>query len=146
MIKNINLENDHGSIDGYYHLNTSENIYNYFSDHSVDTGLIELLKNEKEIFVIGLIRNLWVEEVQRGKGYGAELMIQMMSEIDQHADLVFLIADSLEENSFSISEWYESYGFQEILETSCGALMVSGNEDLIIKIESCIFTTQKPSF
>jgi len=32
------------------------------------------------------------------------------------------------------------------LETSCGALMVSGNEDLIIKIESCIFTTQKPSF
>ena len=128
---NVDFENEGGTIEGYFHLNSAENIYNYFNENSVDISVIDFLKNETNIFVIGLIRNLWIEDEKRGNGFGTDLINQMVDYMTDNADLFFLIADNLEDNEFSLENWYEKFGLQTLCNTGQGPLMVAGSEDLI---------------
>lgn len=134
----ISFENEGGSIEGYFHLNTSENIYNYFEEHSVPSEMISFMKDQKEIFVVGLIRNFWVDEDMRNQGYGSELFDKAVSTLTENCDLVFLISDTADENNFDLTKWYESFGFETLYNTASGPLMVIGSEDLINLLRASI--------
>lgn len=94
---------------------TAENmnrIYNYMEEQREVNAFKEHVKGKTSVAVL---KNLWVEEEERGQGYGIELMELFLSAV-QEEDIchVYLIADNLEENSFDLVSWYESCGFRKI--------------------------------
>lgn len=69
---------------------------------------------DKKINQICLIKNIWVDENERGKGIGKKLMNQVL---DAHKDVpVLLLADYLEsqKDGFSLIDWYDKFGFETI--------------------------------
>lgn len=87
-------------------------IYNYMEGQREIDAFAEHVKGKTAVAVL---KNLWVEEEERGQGYGTELMELFLSAV-QEEDIrhVYLIADNLEENAFNLVSWYESYGFRKI--------------------------------
>lgn len=61
---------------------------------------------------ISVLKNVWVIENEMGKGKGNELVQWFLDEaVERDMEVVFLVADTLEENEFDLVEWYASFGF-----------------------------------
>jgi GNAT superfamily N-acetyltransferase len=132
MFRSFAIDTQEGSIEAYTVSNADENIYNYFLEYNISDEIVSVIKDKKS-FEIGLIRNLFVEEEHRGKGIGNVLFQEVIDQMEEETstDIIFLISDKYEDNSFDLERWYESFGFTSIENTSSGPLMVYGNEDLI---------------
>lgn len=64
---------------------------------------------------IAVLKNMWVEEGERGQGIGSELLLEFFDKVDEHGmKAVYLIADTGEDNNFDIVSWYESNGFRKL--------------------------------
>lgn len=64
---------------------------------------------------IALLKNMWVEEEERGQGIGSELLSEFLSKTEEYGlKAVYLIADTGEDNDFNIVSWYESNGFSKL--------------------------------
>jgi ribosomal protein S18 acetylase RimI-like enzyme len=67
---------------------------------------------DKKINQICLIKNIWVDENDRGKGVGKKLMNQVLN-FNKEVP-VLLLADYLEyqKEGFSLIDWYTKLGFE----------------------------------
>lgn len=78
---------------------------------------------------IAVLKNIWVEEDSRGNGVGTELMEWFMNEAKgRDINVIYLIADTGEDNAFDIVSWYESFGFKKETTLEDYPLMKWGEE------------------
>ena len=70
---------------------------------------------------IAVLKNVWIEEDSKGLGLGGELVEWFMMEAEnRRMEAVYLVADTLTDNSFNLIQWYESRGFVNITDkTEC---------------------------
>lgn len=119
----INQENEGGSLEGYVVNTDQPNLRNYLKSHGTPKNLI--LKIENSCKRIGIIRNLYVNEDLRNKGFGNNLMHNAIDDAYMaDAEAVILVADTVESNNFNLVNWYENYGFETIGYSTSGPVML----------------------
>jgi len=109
--KSITIEEDYGSIEGFAVSTNEENVFIFLEGEDYLEEWGELSKNQR----VAVVKNFYVEEEERGNGYGTELLDAFLSEADFHdVDKVILIADMTENNQMNLMEWYQNRDFQVI--------------------------------
>lgn len=109
----ISQENDGGSLEGYVVDTDQPQLKNYLSGHHVSTKLI--VKLVTKFKRIAIIKNLYVDEDYRNKGFGRDLLDHAIdSAYEADAEAILLIADTEEQNAFDLIQWYKNYGFEII--------------------------------
>lgn len=94
-----------------------------------DIEFIDKYKNCKKAY----ISNLYIDEEYRGNKYGTLLLNEILLDIysDYDVKYIFLICYNIEQNSFSLQNWYQSYGFVAIANKMNCPLMVLDNNSII---------------
>lgn len=70
---------------------------------------------EENSMGIAVLKNVWVEEEERGSGIGSELVESFITEAkERDMQVIYLVADTGESNTFDIVSWYESFGFVKV--------------------------------
>ena len=124
-IKEVNVDEDYGSIEGYVVSTTEEQLENWLKyRHNIENN--DILENiRSEYSIIAMINNLNVNEDYRNQGYGNNLLGEFIDKCsDLNAEAIILISDTNEENSFDLTQWYERNGFNILLHSSSGPLMI----------------------
>ncbi len=74
---------------------------------------------------MGIIGGITVDEEDRGQGVGNHLLSSAINEAaEEGAEAMILFADTEEENEFDLVKWYEGYGFEKIVDTHVGPMML----------------------
>lgn len=109
MYKDIVKILNEGSVEGYIVSRTEVNVKNFLVSNGYGEYYESLLCFEK----IAILKSIYVEVECRGSGYGNELLSYFIKEsVLLGANLILLIADTGENNDFSLIKWYESKGFR----------------------------------
>lgn len=62
-----------------------------------------------------VLKDIWVEEEERGMGYGCELLVDFLSFVrGRGIGHVYLVADEVVSNEIDWVDLYEGYGFEQI--------------------------------
>ena len=119
----IHKSNDGGNLEGYIVDSDKPQLTNYLSGQGTDDDLINQLKHKYK--TIAIIRNMYVDEELRGKGYGNQLVGDAIDDAaDNGADAIICVADMSENNNINLIKWYESFGFEVIGKAGSDPLMV----------------------
>lgn len=99
------------SVEGYITENI-EQVLNYMRSRRRGVSEIscfhDLLVDNK----VGLLKNLFVDELSRREGFGSQLVREFIEECEKHkVNFIVLEVDTSEINDFSLEEWYKSFGF-----------------------------------
>lgn len=121
----IDIDTEHGNIFGVIH-HSREYVNNWASEERVQPNFNTF--DDKELFPLGILKSINVDEEHRGQGYGSEMFDRFMVECS-HCSYVVLIADTGEDNKFDLLDWYKSKGFTHWGESG-------GNPVMIKKIDS----------
>ena len=116
--ESIDFENiDSASIFGVAHPVLSVNFSNYLkslkmmSDDNIKAFVNSL--SEKGIEFIAIIKNVYVPEEKRNQGIGNKLVDQFMEKAAYSSTYsIMLEVDEIENNNFSLKQWYEGFGFE----------------------------------
>ena len=109
----LHKSNEGGTLEGYVVDTDKPNLDNYLQSQGADSSLISAIVNKYK--KIGIIRNMYVDPNQRGQGYGNSLIGDAIDNAaGLGAEAIILVADSQEENSMNLVEWYEGFGFEVI--------------------------------
>lgn len=129
-MQHIELEEYFGSASGYVVDSNRVQVGNYLAEHTDDNVRVaDWLKEHCR--QVALLKNLNVDEAERGVGHGNELLEQFIAEAeDAGADAILLIADSgeVQAEGFELAGWYEGFDFAQVLDTTGGPLMVYPRE------------------
>lgn len=94
---------------------------NYMDSHDV---LEEFRQSCPITSSVAILKNLNVDEEERGNGRGTELLENFLEEAeDKGIEHIFLIADTGEANDFCLVSWYERYGFRKVTSSEAFPLM-----------------------
>lgn len=92
-----------------------DRIENLLNDQGVhhDNPIRERVEAQGQI---ACIKNVNVEEDERGQGYGSQLMYAAIEELDRHGVECFLQVDEGEEQQegFDLYEFYKRFNFNEV--------------------------------
>lgn len=125
----ITIFRDGGEAHGYVVDAAKENVENYLDKHGAPGKAVRLaLLKAKQ--TVAILTNLMVEEPVRGQGIGSDMVGDFLNQsATSGATCFILIADSGEEQStgFDLLEWYGGFGFENVLDTGAGPLMVIGD-------------------
>lgn len=124
--REIFIDDDHGSAEGYVVSSDSENVANFLErEVGAELGeqILETLRAKTQR--VAVFKSLNVDQRKRGKGIGTDLVGQFFDEAGD-VDAVLLIADSHESQrkGFSLESFYEGFDFEKVAGTSAGPLMV----------------------
>jgi ribosomal protein S18 acetylase RimI-like enzyme len=111
--KSISQHTEGGSLEGYVVSTDKPNISNYLQSQGATPELINrIIKKYK---TLGLIRNMYVDDDNRGQGIGNDLVSNAIDDAaNDGADAIILVSDTDEDNSFDLTKWYEGFGFEVI--------------------------------
>jgi predicted GNAT family N-acyltransferase len=113
QLTHIDQSNDGGSLEGYVVPSDKPQLENYLSGQGASKELIDRIRNEFK--TIAILRNMYVDEEERGKGYGNDLVNNAIDDAaNARADAIVLVADSAEQNAMNLVTWYENFGFEVI--------------------------------
>lgn len=113
QLTRIDQSNDGGSLEGYVVPSDKQQLENYLSGQGASKELINRIRNEFK--TIAILRNMYVDEEERGRGYGNDLVNNAIDDAaNARADAIVLVADSAEQNAMNLVTWYENFGFEVI--------------------------------
>ena len=123
---NIEIEEEYGSAYGYVVDTKADNFWNMLDDYKVedDPAILQVVQRYARVAVL---KNINVNEDERGKGYGDYLLGEFFDQAAlDGAGAIFLVADKAEEQAegFNLQKWYEAFGFETLKQTVAGPLMV----------------------
>lgn len=105
----------------FYSANEQAYAENYMTSHNV---LEEFRQSCPITSSVAILKNLNVDEEERGNGRGTELLENFLEEAeDKGIEHIFLIADTGESNDFCLVSWYERYGFRKTTSSEAFPLM-----------------------
>lgn len=111
--KSISQYTDDGSLEGYVVSSDKPNISNYLESQGATPDLIKNILSKYP--VIGLIRNMYVDDDARGQGIGNDLVSDAIdAAASSGANAILLVSDTSEDNQFDLTKWYEGFGFEQI--------------------------------
>lgn len=102
-----------GSYDAYSVNTNKENLANFLKNNVDDDGKIyEAIKKETNNILV--IKNLNIDKEFQGKGYGSEILSDLLNE--SYAEAAILMCDILEGQlpGFVLEKFYESHNFKTI--------------------------------
>jgi ribosomal protein S18 acetylase RimI-like enzyme len=103
---------DGGSLEGYVVDSSQPQLTNYLQSQGTAADIISAVKNKYAR--VAIIRNMLVDEDQRGQGIGNELVSNAINNASDHgAQAIVLVSDTAESNSMNLTAWYESFGFEQ---------------------------------
>lgn len=110
--------NEKNSYEGYITNVSEENFWNYVEDN-LQFDEIEKLKKwvkNKKITELAVLKNLWVDEEDRGKGIGNDLLDEFLNTHCGDNIPVFLVCDTFQdqEKGFDLEEWYKKWEFETL--------------------------------
>lgn len=110
-MKSIEIEQGESNIWGSITALSEEDTYIYFSAFFNEENLLEIKEwlFSKGIEEFALLRNIYVDESDRGKGTGKLLVNQFIS---QAKGLPIILLASPDEEDFDLQTWYEKLGFE----------------------------------
>lgn len=99
------------SIEGYTSSVDDINWQNYLKTVQAPQLITQLKTQFKmaNIQTIAIVKSLYVEEDVRNQGEGSLLLETVINDV--YADVFLLEVDTLENNTFNLQLWYESFGF-----------------------------------
>lgn len=104
---------DGGSLEGYVVSTDKPNITNYLQSQGASPELITYII--KKYKMLGLIRNMYVDDEMRGQGIGNDLVGNAIDDAAAAgSDAILLVSDQNEDNKFNLTKWYEGFGFEVI--------------------------------
>jgi ribosomal protein S18 acetylase RimI-like enzyme len=120
LIQIIDQEDDEGGVEGYVVDTNQEQLRNYLSGQRVPKDLIDELQGRHTR--IAIIKNVWVNEDQRGTGIGSRLMEAAIDDAaSKGAEAVILLAQADDhQDQTKLVQWYQSYGFRSVGSTPSG--------------------------
>lgn len=119
----IHQSNKGGNLEGYVVDSDKPQLTNYLSSQGADNNLINQLKQKYK--TIAIIRNVYVDEDQRGQGYGNQLVSDAIDDAAGNlADAIICVADMSEDNNINLVQWYENFGFEVIGKAGSDPVMV----------------------
>jgi len=119
----INQSNEGGNLEGYVVDSDKPQLTNYLSSQGADNNLINQLKQKYK--TIAIIRNMYVDEDQRGQGYGNQLVSDAIDDAaGNHANAIICVADIGEDNAIDLVKWYENFGFEVVGKAGSDPVMV----------------------
>lgn len=126
MIHVVEISSEGGDVGGYVTSGSAEQVQNWLQNrHGIyDQNILTRLRS---ISILAFLNNINVEEDMRGQGVGNELLDEFLSRATfHHAAAIILIADTAESQTegFDLIKWYEGRGFEIILDTDIGPLMI----------------------
>ena len=122
-LQHIDQSNEGGSLEGYVVSTDQPQLINYFHAQGAPTQLAEKLMSK--FSVIGVIRNLYIDDEMRGQGYGSDLLDNAIdAAFNNGAEAIVLIADTSESNQIDLVKWYQNYGFEIIGNASGDPIMI----------------------
>ncbi len=132
----IQIDYDEGSIFGVVHFDR-EHINNWIESERVQPNLDSI--SDKELFPIGILKNINVNPEYQGQGFGLDLMNNFLEECS-HCSYVILIADLGEEQreGFDLVDWYKQFGFTVFGESGGNPVMIKKVGDNIEEIDLSI--------
>lgn len=110
-MKSIEIEHGESNIWGSITALSEEDTYIYFSAFFSEENLLEIKEwlFSKGIEEFALLRNIYVDEADRCKGTGKDLVNQFIS---QAKSLPIILLASPDEEDFDLQTWYEKLGFE----------------------------------
>jgi GNAT superfamily N-acetyltransferase len=125
-VPTIEISREGGSLSGYVVDASEPNIGNYLEQH---TNLAKMVTHRLRAYGerVALLRNMNVDEDQRGNGIGTQLISEFMEEADSVGATVYMLICDIHEGQapgFDLKAWYESFGFVAAMDTSEGPLML----------------------
>lgn len=125
MYLEIDIENEHGSLQGYSVSSREENYKEFLkkelSNEKTSKKIIEYIeKNIKGN--IGIIKNINVDEEYRGNGIGQN----MLQEALFNCEIAILVSDKYEQqlNNLKLDDFYSKNDFGKTFDASSGSLMI----------------------
>ena len=104
----ISIQEENGSIEGIIHYNM-EFVNNWLQSVGANIDTSNLIPP------IAIAKNMYVEEEFRNQGLGTDLVNSFIGEAsDMGARCILLEADVGEDNTFDLTKWYSSFGFETI--------------------------------
>lgn len=111
--KSISQYTDDGSLEGYVVSSDKPNISNYLESQGATPDLIKNILSKYPL--IGLIRNMYVDDDARGQGIGNDLVSDAIdAAASSGANAILLVSDMSEDNQFDLTKWYEGFGFEQV--------------------------------
>ena len=111
--KSISQHTEGGSLEGYVVSTDKPNISNYLQSQGATPELINHIIQKYKI--LGLIRNMHVDDDNRGQGIGNDLVSNAIDDAaSDGADAIILVSDTDEDNPVDLTKWYEGFGFEII--------------------------------
>ncbi|EPP7233965.1 GNAT family N-acetyltransferase [Shigella flexneri] len=114
----ISIDSDNGSLEGYKISSTAEQLQNWFAERGFEAPTYNTP------VTVGFLNSLYVDEDARSNGEGTFLVESFLSECGE-CDYIFLECDTAEQNEFNLQKWYESFGFEVLVEAECPILILS---------------------
>ena len=109
----INQEFDGASLEGYVVDTDQVQLGNYLESQGANPQIAKKLAQQYNR--IGIIRNMRVDDEERGQGLGTDLISNAIDDAYLNdAEAIVLVSDEGESNEFNLTKWYESFGFKKI--------------------------------
>jgi GNAT superfamily N-acetyltransferase len=122
----IDIDTDEGNIFGVIH-HDREHLNNWIEKERIQPNLDTI--PDDELFPIGILKNIDVDEEYRNEGVGGDLLDSFITECS-HCKYIILIADTGEENGFDIIDWYKSNDFAIWGESGGMPVMIKKIDDI----------------
>jgi GNAT superfamily N-acetyltransferase len=102
-----------GNLEGYVVDSDQPQLNNYLSSQGAGSDLINAIKYKYQR--VAIIRNMYVDEDQRGQGIGNDLVGGAIDNAaEMGAQAIVLVSDSAEDNVMDLTKWYKSFGFEQV--------------------------------
>lgn len=124
----IQIDTDEGSLFGVIHFDR-EHLINWVEKEKVEPDFSTI--SDEELFPIGILKNINVNEDHQGEGHGIDLMESFMTECI-HCSYMVLIVDlgEAQREGLDLIEWYKYFGFEVWGEATGDPVMIKKNNDL----------------
>jgi GNAT superfamily N-acetyltransferase len=122
-IFHIDQSNEGGNLEGYVVSTQEPQLLNYLLGQGASMDLIKTLSEQYK--TVAIIRNMYVDEEERGKGYGNQLVSNAIDDAADHrANAIICVADMSEANIIDLVKWYENFGFEKVGKAGSDPIMV----------------------
>lgn len=122
----ISFDFDDGTIEGYSIFSYAEQLPNWLSKYDInDSNIIDNIRSSYQ--KIAMINNINVDEDSRGQGTGSDLLESFESEAASHGCQAILLVSDIHESQvegFNLTDWYSRMGYQKIINSPSGPLMI----------------------
>lgn len=119
----LNHSVDGGSLEGYVVDSDQPQLTNYLESQGTAPDVISAIKSKYKR--VAIIRNMYVDEDQRGQGIGNDLVGGAIDNAaEMGADAIVLVSDIAEDNAMNLTAWYEGFGFEQVGQAGGDPVMV----------------------